>query len=69
MPLPARVTFVSEESQFTPKQVETPSERQKLSFRVKAQLIDRNADALKPGSPGIVWVRLDERTAWPASLR
>lgn len=69
MPLPARVTFVSEESQFTPKQVETASERQKLSFRVKAQLVDSSADVLKPGSPGIVWVRVDERAAWPASLR
>lgn len=69
MPLPARVTFVSEESQFTPKQVETASERQKLSFRVKAQLVDSSADELKPGSPGIVWVRLEERADWPASLR
>ncbi len=69
MPLPARVTFVSEESQFTPKQVETASERQKLSFRVKAQLVDSSADELKPGSPGVVWVRVDERAAWPASLR
>ena len=69
MPLPARVTFVSEEAQFTPKQVETPSERQKLSFRVKAQLVDSSADELKPGSPGIVWVRVDERAAWPTSLR
>lgn len=67
--VPARVTFVSEESQFTPKQVETASERQKLSFRVKAQLVDSSADFLKPGSPGIVWVRVDERADWPASLR
>lgn len=31
----ARVSFVSPETQFTPKQVETPSERDKLMFRVK----------------------------------
>lgn len=68
-PLPARVTYVAEEAQFTPKQVETSSERQKLSFRVKAQLVDSSADVLKPGSPGIVWVRLEERADWPASLR
>ncbi len=67
--LPARVTFVSEESQFTPKQVETASERQKLSFRVKAQLLDSSADQLKPGSPGVVWIRLDDRVDWPPSLR
>lgn len=69
MPLPARVTFVSEEAQFTPKQVETASERQKLSFRVKAQLVDSTSAVLKPGSPGIVWVRLDGQAPWPASLR
>ncbi len=68
-PLPARVTYVSEEAQFTPKQVETSSERQKLSFRVKARLVDSSADVLKPGSPGIVWLRLEDRAAWPASLR
>ena len=68
-PWPARVTFVSEESQFTPKQVETASERQKLSFRVKAQLVDSSADLLKPGSPGVVWIRLEDRAEWPASLR
>lgn len=66
---PARVTFVSEESQFTPKQVETASERQKLSFRVKAQLVDSGADLLKPGSPGVVWIRLEDQAEWPASLR
>lgn len=66
---PARVSFVSADAQFTPKHVETASERQKLSFRVKAQLVDGNVDLLRPGSPGIVWIRLEERAAWPASLQ
>ena len=33
-----QVSFVSPEAQFTPKQVETKSEREKLMFRVKIQL-------------------------------
>ena len=32
------VSFVSPEAQFTPKQVETKSEREKLMFRVKIQV-------------------------------
>lgn len=63
--LPARVTFVSAETQFTPKHVETRSEREKLSFRVKAQVIDGHDPALKPGAPGVAWIRLDDRAAWP----
>ena len=36
--LPAKVTFVAAKSQFTPKEVETRDERQKLVFRVKLRL-------------------------------
>ncbi len=36
--LPARVTYVSSVAQFTPKTVETETERQKMMFRVKARL-------------------------------
>ena len=39
-PLPAQISFVASAAQFTPKTVETAEERQKLMFRVKAQ-IDR----------------------------
>ncbi|MEX2208767.1 MAG: HlyD family efflux transporter periplasmic adaptor subunit [Myxococcota bacterium] len=67
-PLRARVTFVSDQAQFTPKQVETASERQKLSFRVKARLVDGRSTLIKPGTPGVAWVRLDPQAAWPAWL-
>ena len=36
--IPAKVTFVADVAQFTPKTVETASERQKLMFRVRAQI-------------------------------
>lgn len=36
--IPASISFVASTAQFTPKTVETASERQKLMFRVKAKL-------------------------------
>ena len=70
-PLPATVTFISSTAQFTPKTVETASERQKLMFRVKAKIdqgyIDQNSNRIKTGMPGIAWLRLDANTPWPAN--
>ena len=37
-PVPARVSFVANEAQFTPKMVETQSERDKLMFRIKLRI-------------------------------
>ena len=67
-PLAARVSFVAEEAQFTPKHVETRTEREKLSFRVKVSLRDTADAALKPGVPGVAWIRLDDATPWPEPL-
>ena len=36
--IPAKVTFVADVAQFTPKTVETASEREKLTFRLKAHI-------------------------------
>ena len=36
--IPAHITFVADVAQFTPKTVETAEERQKLMFRLKAQI-------------------------------
>ena len=36
--IPAKITFVADVAQFTPKSVETAEERQKLMFRLKAQI-------------------------------
>ena len=45
-----RVTFVSPQAEFTPKNVQTPDERAKLVYRVKVAL--DNADGVfKPGMP------------------
>jgi HlyD family secretion protein len=64
-PLRAKVAFVSAKAQFTPKEVETAEERQKLTFRVKIRLETNRDSRLKPGLPGTSWVRLDPRAKWP----
>ena len=65
--VPARVTFVSPEAQFTPKEVETKSEREKLVFRVKIQvpndLVLRYTDRIKTGVRGVGYVKLDNSVA------
>ncbi|NVZ63355.1 efflux RND transporter periplasmic adaptor subunit [Pseudomonas gingeri] len=68
-PLPAKIAFVAAKSQFTPKEVETRDERQKLVFRVKLRLTDPAAvPQAKPGMPGAGYVRTAP-TDWPANLR
>jgi HlyD family secretion protein len=68
----AKVSYVSPEAQFTPKQVETHSERDKLMFRVKLQvppeLIEPYVDRVKTGVRGMGYVRIDDSVAWPAFL-
>jgi HlyD family secretion protein len=70
---PARVSFVASVAQFTPKTVETTSERQKLVFRVKAQgdpeILKRYGARVKTGLPGVATVRLDAAAEWPAPLQ
>ena len=70
--IPATISFVAASAQFTPKTVETASERQKLMFRVKAQisreLLQKHLALVKVGLPGVAWVRLDAKQPWPAEL-
>jgi HlyD family secretion protein len=70
--IPANVSFVASTAQFTPKTVETASERQKLMFRVKArinrELLVQHLKLVKTGLPGVAWIRIDPHAAWPAAL-
>ena len=70
--IPAAVSFVATVAQFTPKTVETATERQKLMFRVKAQisreLLQKNLNKVKTGLPGVAWIKLDAGAKWPANL-
>ena len=70
--IPASITFVANVAQFTPKTVETEAERQKLMFRVKAQippdLLRKYIQIVKTGVPGMAYVKLDPKAQWPANL-
>lgn len=69
--IPAYVSFVSPEAQFTPKQVETADEREKLMFRVKVrlpeELVQAYIEQVKTGLRGVAYIRLAgaEDLAWP----
>lgn len=71
--IPAKVSFVADVAQFTPKTVETASEREKLMFRVKGQidpeLLKKHIRNVKTGLPGMAYVRLDPNVEWPAALQ
>ena len=70
--VPAKISFVASVAQFTPKTVETQVERQKLMFRIKAQVqkefLEQHIDYVKTGLPGVTWVRLDPEAEWPENL-
>lgn len=70
--IPAKVTFVASVAQFTPKTVETASEREKLMFRVKAridpELLQKHLEQVKTGVPGMAYLKLDAEAEWPEEL-
>ena len=70
--IPATVSFVATDAQFTPKSVETADERQKLMFRVKLQVdpkvLVRYHRQVKTGIRGIGFVRTSPSIAWPDDL-
>jgi len=71
--IPASVSFVADVAQFTPKTVETAVEREKLMFRVRAQippdLLRKHILQVKTGLPGMAYVKLDPAAPWPAHLQ
>jgi HlyD family secretion protein len=71
--VPGKVSFVSPEAQFTPKQVETKSEREKLMFRVKIQLprelVSEHIERVKTGVRGVGYVKVNDAAVWPARLQ
>lgn len=71
--IPAKVSFVSDVAQFTPKTVETAEERQKLMFKVKARispdLLRLHLRYVKTGLPGMAYVSLNPQAEWPPELQ
>jgi HlyD family secretion protein len=71
--IPAKVSFIATQAQFTPKAVETKSERDKLMFRIRVRVdperLRARADAVRSGLPGVAYLRLDPAVAWPPQLQ
>jgi HlyD family secretion protein len=71
--VPAKVSFVATDAQFTPKSVETKDEREKLMFRVKlkvdANVLRQYARKVKTGVRGLGIVRTNTATVWPDDLQ
>lgn len=71
--VPASVSFVSARAQFTPKQVETQRERDRMMFRVKLRvprpLVEKYLEQVKTGVTGVGYVRMDPKAQWPAWLQ
>ena len=69
--IPAQVDFVASVAQFTPKTVETASERQKMVLKVRARidpvLLGQQRDQVKTGLPGMAYVRIGP-APWPPQL-
>jgi HlyD family secretion protein len=72
-PIPAKVSFLASQAQFTPKTVETQSERDKLMFRIRVRIDPErshdHAPSVRSGLPGIAYVRSDPTAAWPKNLQ
>jgi len=70
--VPASVSFVAADAQFTPKDVEIADEREKLMFRVKlkvdARVLKEYSRKVKAGVRGLGIVRTNTATAWPEDL-
>jgi len=71
-PIPGTVTFVSPRAQFTPKEVEVKSERERMMFRTKIRipelLVEKYVDKVKTGVTGVGYIRIDPNAQWPSWL-
>lgn len=70
--IPATVSFVAGEAQFTPKYVETRNEREKLMYRVKlkidAKLLEAYRDYVKAGLTGTAYLKVAADAVFPDRL-
>ncbi len=71
--IPAKVSFIATQAQFTPKAVETKSERDKLMFRIRVRIdperLRARGDRVRSGLPGVGYLKLDPAVAWPPQLQ
>ena len=71
--IPAKVVFIANQAQFTPKTVETKDERDKLMFRIRVRIdperLRGRAEIVRSGVPGVAYVRTDPSMDWPPKLQ
>ena len=71
--IPAKVAFIASQAQFTPKPVETQSERDKLMFRIRVRIdperLRTRTQSVRSGLPGVAYVLTDPAVSWPATLQ
>ena len=71
--IPAKVSFIASQAQFTPKIVETQVERDKLMFRIRVRIdperLRGRAEVVRSGLPGVAYVLTDPAAKWPAALQ
>ena len=53
-----RISFISAQAEFTPKQIQTPEERVKLVYRIKIAVTNTNQE-LKPGMPADGYIMVE----------
>ena len=63
-PFPAVVRYIASRAEFTPKEVQTPDERVKLTFAVKLYLEANPDHRLTPGMPADAVIRWREEVPW-----
>lgn len=63
-PFPAVVRYIASRAEFTPKEVQTPDERVKLTYAVKLYLEENPEHRLTPGMPADAVIRWQEDVAW-----
>ncbi|MGD0561730.1 MAG: HlyD family efflux transporter periplasmic adaptor subunit [Roseiarcus sp.] len=71
--IPAKVSFVATQAQFTPDTVDAKDERDKLMFRVRVKIDPERLRArgalVRSGLPGVAYVKQDPAVAWPPQLQ
>jgi len=71
--IPANVSFIAPRAQFTPREVETREEREKMMFRVKVKILpeflSRDINQVKTGLPSEAIIRLDKGKEWPEKFQ
>lgn len=61
---PAFVDRIAQKAEFTPKNVETKSQRAKLVFEIKLQVKKNKDYKLKPGMPAEGVIKLNDKVSW-----